>query len=56
MIFLIPISKSQHATFVSSYAPALNSIDEAKAQFYEDLSKVVESTCYIILLVHTRKK
>ena len=33
-----------HATISSAYAPTLNSPDEAKEQFYEDLGHLIKAT------------
>ena len=40
----VPLNKSRHATIISAYAPTLTSPDNAKEQFYQQLSEVLQST------------
>ena len=42
MTLRIPLSKSNHVTLLSAYAPTMTSSDSAKERFYEDLSKVLK--------------
>ena len=42
MTLRIPLSKSNHVTLLSAYAPTMTSSDSTKEHFYEDLSKVLK--------------
>ena len=40
----IPLSRIRYLTIISTYAPTLTSLDDAKKQFYEQFDKVIRST------------
>ena len=40
----IPLSKTRFATIISAYAPTLTSPEDAKEQFYRQLSDLIQST------------
>ena len=42
MTLRIPLIKNKYATFISAYAPTLNSSDEIKEKFYEELRCILQ--------------